>query len=79
MRYRIEPVDGQGFVILDQEGPELPGDLDTVRLMGTILFAGEVLVITLAEDEGCVDGRVRIGHGPPKREVIEADFVLEQV
>jgi hypothetical protein len=81
MKYRIEPVDGSGFVILEQRCPQTPEDMHSVKVMGTVLFAGEVIVTTTPAEEKLekadVHGRVLIGHGPRSHEVIEADIVVE--
>lgn len=82
MKYRIEPVDGTGFVIIEQTGPQAPDDLDRIKILGSIAFDGEVMVRTTLGEEAHgkedVHGRVIIGHGPRSREVIEAEFVLEE-
>ena len=81
MKYRIEPVDGTGFVIVEQAGSQTAEDLERIKVLGTIVFAGEVMVSARPGEEahGATDvhGRVIIGHGPRTREVIEADFVVE--
>jgi hypothetical protein len=77
MKYRIEPVDGAGFMIVEQSGPQTGEDLHRIKVLGTIAFDGEVIVTSAPDDEPVVHGRVRIGHGPPTHEVIEAEFVVE--
>ena len=81
MKYRIEPVDGTGFVIVEQAGSQTAEDLERIKVLGTIVFAGEVMVSDTSGEEahGATDvhGRVIIGHGPRTREVVEADFVVE--
>jgi hypothetical protein len=82
MKYRIEPVEGAGFMIVEQSGAPMVEDLDRIKVVGTIAFAGEVIVTTTvgqeAHDQPAVNGRVAIGHGLRSSEVIEAEFVLEE-
>jgi hypothetical protein len=82
MKYRIEPVQGAGFMIVEQSGVPKVEDLERIKVVGTIAFAGEVIVTAAAgreaDDQPAVNGRIAVGHGLRSSEVIEAEFVLEE-
>jgi len=81
MWYHIQPLDGPGFLLIDEGGADEVGSLALLKITGTIAFGGEVMVRRTPAREAS-DGRegharVVIGHGPPGEEVVEAAFDLE--
>lgn len=66
MRHRIEPVDGDSFMLVEQDCPDEEEGLTRIKIIGSIAFDGAVIVRRLpAQETNGINGRMIIGHGPP--------------